>query len=194
SERSRRARQASHRASARHDAGDSLHRASHLAGRRQWQRPRGRPLPAEAIQSAGASRHRRRAGRNRIVSRVIRSRWVLTAVLIVIGLVPVGILAYLSTNMAADALRHRVDESMQGSAAMSALYINEELRGLAEVDESFANRPFFVRALASGDSTRYDHRQIKQTLLELSHVRRGIGTAFVADSDGRLLDIVPATP
>jgi len=128
------------------------------------------------------------------VSRVIRSRWVLTAVLIVIGLVPVGILAYLSTNMAADALRHRVDESMQGSAAMSALYINEELRGLAEVDESFANRPFLVQALADGEGTQYDHRQIRQTLLELSKVRRGIGTAFLADSNVRLVDIVPATP
>ena len=121
------------------------------------------------------------------MSRLIRSRWVLTAVLIVIGLVPVGILAYLSTNMAADALRHRVDESMQGSAAMSALYINEELRGLAEVDESFANRPFLVQALADGEGTQYDHRQIRQTLLELSKVRRGIGTAFLADSNGRLV-------
>jgi len=128
------------------------------------------------------------------VSRIARSRWALTALLIAIGLVPLGLLAYLSTNMAADAVRQRVDESLQGSAAMSALYINAELRGLSEVDESFANRPVLVEALADGDSTHYDHRKIHDTLEELSRVRRGIGTAFLADSRGRLLDIVPATP
>jgi signal transduction histidine kinase/DNA-binding response OmpR family regulator len=62
------------------------------------------------------------------------------------------------------------------------------------VDESFANRPFLVDALADGNATQYDHRRIRETLLELSHVRRGIGTAFVADSSGRLVDIVPETP
>jgi signal transduction histidine kinase/CheY-like chemotaxis protein len=126
--------------------------------------------------------------------RVFRSRWALTALLLVVGLVPLGLLAYLSTDLAADAMKDRVEESMEASAAMSALYINEELQGLIEVDEAFADRPYLVDALAGGDARRYDRPKIRATLEELARVRRGIGTTFIADTSGRLIDIVPETP
>jgi hypothetical protein len=126
--------------------------------------------------------------------RILRSRRRLVAVLLAGGLLPLALLAYLATDIATDAMGNRVRDNLQASATMSALYINEELRGLAEVDESFANRPALVNALANGDERRYDRAAIRRTLKELSRVRRGIGTAFLADADGRLVDIVPETP
>ena len=128
------------------------------------------------------------------MARFLRSRGAPMALVLALGLIPLGLLAYLATSMASDAMSGRVRESLQASAAMSGLYINEELRGLAEVDESLANRPFLIAALAGGDSSRYDRGAIRQTLEELSRVRRGIGTAFVTDTNGRLIDIVPETP
>jgi signal transduction histidine kinase/CheY-like chemotaxis protein len=128
------------------------------------------------------------------VTRLLHSRGALTALLLVIGLVPLGLLAYLSTDLAADAMKNRVEASMEASAAMSALYINEELQGLVEVDEAFADRPSLVTALAGGDARRYNRPNIRATLEELAHVRRGIGTAFIADTSGRLIEIVPETP
>jgi signal transduction histidine kinase/DNA-binding response OmpR family regulator len=126
--------------------------------------------------------------------RVDRARRLLVTILLAGGLLPLALLAYLSTDIAGDALGDRVRNNLQASATMGALYINEELRGLAEVDESFANRPALVNALADGDRRRYDRAAIRETLDELSRVRRGIGTAFLADADGRLVDIVPETP
>jgi signal transduction histidine kinase/DNA-binding response OmpR family regulator len=125
---------------------------------------------------------------------LLRSRGMLVAALLAAGLVPLALLAYFATSIATHAIRNHVEENMRASAAMSALYVNEELRGLAEVDESFADRPLFVRALSEGRRDHHDRAHIRQTLEELSQVRNGIGTAFLADTNGRLVGIVPETP
>jgi signal transduction histidine kinase/DNA-binding response OmpR family regulator len=128
------------------------------------------------------------------MKKLLRSRGTLVGALLAAGLVPLALLAYFATSIASHAMKEHAEESMRASAAMSALYVNEELRGLAEVDEAFADRPHLVRALADGEARRYDRAHIRQTLEELARVRRGIGTAFLADTNGRLVDVVPETP
>jgi len=122
------------------------------------------------------------------------SRWWLLATLLATGLIPLGLLSYFAVDLGGRAVDRRVKENLTTSASISALYFREELRGLAEVDTSFATRPSLVEALAGGDKSRYDRSFIRGTLEQLSRVRPGIGTAFLADSKGRLVDIVPATP
>jgi signal transduction histidine kinase len=97
-------------------------------------------------------------------------------------------------TIAEDAVRDRVRNDLRAHAAISALYIEEQLRGLSQVNTSFANRGPFVHALAAGDTREHDVRAVRRTLEELRRLRPGIGTAFLANADGTLIDIVPGTP
>ncbi len=120
-------------------------------------------------------------------------RSVLVSVFSVLTMGPLVLLAYFSVSLSSDAVRQRVRESLQVEATIAALYVRQEMQGLAEVTQSFARRPVLVRALRGGPR-RYDAAAIRRNLVEISRVRPGIGTAFVARPDGRLVDIVPPTP
>src|ERR1700752_469816 len=127
------------------------------------------------------------------VTRLLHSRRLLVALLLALGLVPLALLAYVSTHMASNAISDRVRENLASTATMSALYVNEELRGLAEVDQSFANRVVRTDTLDAALTPARERETITEPLTELSQVRQGIGTAFLADPSGRLVEIVPAT-
>ena len=127
------------------------------------------------------------------LGRFIHSRRALVGLFLALGLVPLALLAFVSVRIGSDAVERRLEQSLNASSAMAALYIGEELRGLRDVDTAFATRPSLIRALSGGPG-RYDHRFIRQTLRQLVGVRPGIGTAFIADDRGRLVAIVPATP
>ena len=120
-------------------------------------------------------------------------RRVMVPLFLVLSVGPLAMLAYFSVTLASEAVRHRVKDSLAAEASLSALYVREELQGLAEVNQSFARRPVLIRALAAGPG-RYDLTTVRRNLVELSRVRPGIGTTFLARPDGRLIDIVPPTP
>jgi signal transduction histidine kinase/CheY-like chemotaxis protein len=124
----------------------------------------------------------------------LASRRGVVALFLALGLAPLLLLAYLSVTASTRALDRRVRESLGLSASIGARYIGEELRGLAEVDAAFAGRPLLIRTLERNRLTGSDRRLIRQSLEQLSRVRSGIGTAFLADPRGRLIDIVPTTP
>jgi signal transduction histidine kinase/DNA-binding response OmpR family regulator len=103
----------------------------------------------------------------------------------------IALLAFFSVRLATNAVTDRVRDNLRSSSSLSALYVSEQLRGLAEVDAAFASRPSLMRALRPG---HYDRKFIRFTLNQLISVRPGIGTAFVADDRGTLVDILPPTP
>ncbi len=82
-------------------------------------------------------------------------RQVMVTLFLVLSVGPLALLAYFSVSLASEAVRHRVKDSLAAEASLSALYVREELQGLAEVDQSFARRPVLIRALAGvrGDMT-----------------------------------------
>ncbi|MEJ7787101.1 MAG: sensor domain-containing diguanylate cyclase [Solirubrobacteraceae bacterium] len=120
-------------------------------------------------------------------------RRAIVVLFLLLSLGPLALLAYFSVTLATDAVNERIRDSLRIEASISARYIQQEMQGLAEVNESFAHRPVLVRAMSGGPGN-YDTAQIRRNLRELSGVRSGIGTAFVARPDGRLIDIVPLTP
>ena len=126
--------------------------------------------------------------------RLGRSPAALVALFLVVGGGALAALAFFSITRSDAAVRKRVKESLASSTRIGGLYINAELEGLADVTFAFATRPLFIRALGGGDPGRYDRSGVRRTLNELARVRPGIGTAFVADPRGRLIDIVPPTP
>ena len=120
-------------------------------------------------------------------------RQAVVTLFLVFSLGPLVLLAYFSITLASDAVRHRVTESLRVEASIAALYVRQEMLGLAEVDQSFARRPILIDALSRGRG-HDDLAVVRSELVELSQVRAGIGTAFLARPDGRLIDIVPPTP
>jgi len=118
-------------------------------------------------------------------------RSVLVGVFALLSVGPLALLTYFSVTLSSDAVRHRVRESLSVEASIAAQYVRQELRGLAEVDQSFARRPVIVHALQRGPR-HYDRATIRRNLVELSHVRPGIGTAFlggIGETVGETLEL-----
>lgn len=115
--------------------------------------------------------------------------WRLTAVLVLLTLAPLALLSYLSLSLAGDAVEREVEKRLRGTTETTAEMVRAELAGLTALVESYADRPTLQSAIS-----RRDRDQIRFHLRELRSARPGIFTAFAADPDGRLLEIVPATP
>lgn len=113
----------------------------------------------------------------------------LVAVLVLLTLGPLALLTYFSLSLAGDAVEREVEKRLDATAATSAVTVREELAGLTDLVESFASRPTLRAAIAPDD-----RRLLSFHLGELQKARSGIFTAFAADLDGCLLEIVPETP
>ncbi|MBA2513934.1 MAG: response regulator, partial [Solirubrobacterales bacterium] len=98
-----------------------------------------------------------------------------------------------SLSISTDVVRELEKTRLRAEADTSATYFEREMAGLREIVDSYAIRPRLVRAL-SGRREATDTAIIRLNLSQLSRTRPGIGTAFVARNDGRLVDIVPSTP
>jgi signal transduction histidine kinase/DNA-binding response OmpR family regulator len=68
------------------------------------------------------------------------------------------------------------------------------MTGLAELVDSFAARPSLVAGTRDPIIGRADRRRISSSLQQLRSSHDGVYTAWVVRPDGRLIDIVPATP
>ena len=108
-------------------------------------------------------------------------------------LVPVAVLAWASTTLAARAVTHQVQSTVRSAAVSNADYVGKEMSGLTDVVQSYAARPFLRAALAGGPG-HYNLAAVRSQLEELRAGRPGIATTFLADDRGRLRAIVPATP
>jgi PAS domain S-box-containing protein len=106
--------------------------------------------------------------------------------------VPLALLAGLSSRLAADAVRREVETTLRSATSLSAVAVEHELQGLAELVDSYGTRPTLVAAML--DSDHLDREAIRFHLRELQEARPGIATAFAVRTDGRLIDIVPPTP
>jgi signal transduction histidine kinase len=122
-----------------------------------------------------------------------RLRWPFVALFLGLGLGSLALLASLSVHIAGSAMRAESTAKLEASATASALYINSELKGLVTVDNTLAKRPPLSRAVSDGRLSSADRGTIAETLRQLAGIE-GVGTAFLAWPDGRLIDVVPATP
>jgi signal transduction histidine kinase/DNA-binding response OmpR family regulator len=118
----------------------------------------------------------------------------LGAIFALVSIVPLGLLAYLSVSLASNAVEREVESRMTATAALSADVVRQELNGLTELVQSYAARPSLVAALQNDNRTPAETALLRRHLAELRSARSGIYTTFLAETDGTLLDIVPATP
>ena len=117
----------------------------------------------------------------------------LIAALVVLCLAPLGLLTWFSLSLSAEAVRGQVDARVQNTASASAVYVKEQMDGLAELVDSYARRPSMIRAMRQ-PGTRRNGAIIAFHLQELQRARKGIAVTFATVPGGRLLDIVPHTP
>jgi PAS domain S-box-containing protein len=112
----------------------------------------------------------------------------------VLSFVPLALLAFLTVRLASEALEQEVEARVRSTAEASGVAIQKEMQGLLEVVSSYAHRPTIIGALSTTQPGADDRARIAFHLRELRMVRPGIATAFLADRNGRLIDVVPATP
>jgi PAS domain S-box-containing protein len=108
-------------------------------------------------------------------------------------LAPLVLLTWLTLSLSAGAVRNQVDARVANTASASAVYVREQMDGLAELVGSYAQRPSLAAAMGQPPGRR-DARTIAFHLAELQRARKGIAVTFVTEPDGRLVDIVPRTP
>src|SRR5206468_12014282 len=90
----------------------------------------------------------------------------LMAVLVVLAMVPLGLLAYSTVRLSTGAVNKEVKARIRTSASLSAAALQKEIQGVADLVESYADRPTLVAALS--DAAQYDQSQIQFQLEELA--------------------------
>ena len=118
----------------------------------------------------------------------------IVALLAVLSVVPLALLTYWSVELATDAVRREVEARVSATASISARLVEREMASLSELVEAYAERPTLRKIAAEGANARYERSKIRLHLDGLQRGRPGIYTAFLADPQGRLVDIVPETP
>ena len=116
----------------------------------------------------------------------------LVAFLAVIALGPLLILDVAALRLSAGAARRQAERQVGAAASAAAVAVQQELQGLTGLVESFAERPTVKRVMAGPAATGTE--ELRSHLEELRSGRPGIDLVFVADAQGTLLEILPATP
>jgi signal transduction histidine kinase len=120
---------------------------------------------------------------NRLGRRSLR----LGLVAALIALVPLALLARLTTARAQDEVRDEVALRLRVTTAMSASLLAEQLAGYITLAEAEAGRARLVRAVGTGDPDRLDRAEMGRELSALSGSREGIAATGLLDVDGVLL-------
>ena len=113
------------------------------------------------------------------------------ALLTLAAMLPVGLLAVSSIELASQAVRRGVEQRMQSTAAVSAVFAEQTTDGLAALVQSYATRRALVsdvRAGAAGDA------EVLAQLGRLAASSFSLRGAFITDLSGTLTDVHPPTP
>ena len=103
-----------------------------------------------------------------------------------VALLPLVLLARLTMARAQDAVRDEVGVRLRVTTTMAASLLAEQLGGFVTLVEAEARRPRLVRAVAAGDPSRFDGREIGRELAALIASRDGLGGTGLFDLDGVL--------
>ena len=82
---------------------------------------------------------------------------------------------------------------VRATASVGATFVYERMHGLAELVDSYARRPTLIEAFGGNRNRKHDLQTMRRHLTDLAN-RDGVATAFLADHNGVLIEIVPETP
>jgi PAS domain S-box-containing protein len=111
-----------------------------------------------------------------------------------LGLLPLALLIYYSISVSSATVRREVKARIRAATTVSAELVEQEMRGVATLVDSYAGRPLLIEALTPTDGRPIDRGEIATHIKELRTARPGISVTFLADPAGKLIDIAPSTP
>ena len=118
----------------------------------------------------------------------------LLVVFALVSVLPLTLLTWTSIRLADHAVRREVEGNLRTTSAVSAVFVEQQLTGLAALVESYAERPTLIDALGDGNPQVFDAAAINTHLRALQSARLGIVGASLTGLDGRLVDVIPSTP
>jgi len=118
----------------------------------------------------------------------------LVAAFTVFALLPLGLLAESSLRLSQRAVESDARAAVRTTSTVSAELVQQRLNGIAQLVESYAQRQLLLGALGDGTLESYDDTAIRRHLGQLGALDPGLAAVFVADSTGRLSDVLPETP
>ncbi|MDP9403572.1 MAG: response regulator [Actinomycetota bacterium] len=121
------------------------------------------------------------------------SVWSLVTLFGLLSIVPLILLGYASVNLGERAVDRELERRVRATAMVSAALVEEQLRSLRGLVESFSRRPSLISSL-DGPAGAHDPAQLGLHMDQLQRSRPGVEAAFVSDPGGRLLQVAPATP
>jgi hypothetical protein len=116
------------------------------------------------------------------------------AVLALLAVLPLTALGYVTSTVAEDTLRGEVDARLRTTVTVSGGVIERELTAVADLVDAYAQRQLLAAPLSARERGAVTRVAITRHLEDFKEVREGLAGVFVADLEGRLIDVVPATP
>jgi signal transduction histidine kinase/DNA-binding response OmpR family regulator len=110
-----------------------------------------------------------------------------------VALLPLVLLAKLTTARAQHAVRDEVAARLRLTTALSASLLAEQLASFTTLVEADATRPRLVGAVADGDPARFDQAEIRRQLVALLASRKELAGTALVDLDG-VLRASPVAP
>ena len=123
-----------------------------------------------------------------------RTWWLVVLVVVLLGLAPLGAVAFLVEDRATEAVRREARTSLASSASLTALFVSEQLRGVEEVVVSYSRRVRLLEALTAPGGA--NQTELQRQLTELREARADVlNVAGVADLTGTMVgSTVPQPP
>jgi diguanylate cyclase (GGDEF)-like protein/PAS domain S-box-containing protein len=125
------------------------------------------------------------------VSRTLPSSVRNVVLLTMVALLPVGLLAASSIELASNQVTSDVNKQVQTTAAVSAVVIGQTTTNLLELVKSYATRPSLVAGVTAGAK---GNAAVEVNLMGLAQAVPGISATFIASLGGTSLATYPLEP
>lgn len=115
-----------------------------------------------------------------------RRQWVLSTAVVLLGVLPLAGVALLVEKRATAAVRNDARDSLMGTSKLTAGFLDEQLRGIKDITESYARRQLLLRALERPGGP--DTAELTRHLTELRDSRPDVlNVTGIADLSGVMI-------
>jgi signal transduction histidine kinase/CheY-like chemotaxis protein/HPt (histidine-containing phosphotransfer) domain-containing protein len=143
---------------------------------------------------AGTREERRRRDRRFIERLAALPLWRLVILFMLLGLLPLVLLIQYTISISSATVRREVRARIRAATTVTAELVEQEMRGVQTLVESYAQRPLLIEAMTTKSPGPADRELIADQVRELRIARPGISVTFLAKPDGRLVVAAPSTP
>ncbi|WP_326821115.1 hybrid sensor histidine kinase/response regulator [Streptosporangium sp. NBC_01756] len=119
----------------------------------------------------------------------LKGLFAVTALWILLGMLPLALLTSSSITLSEQAVRSEVRDRVETTASVSRVVVEQQMGSLKQLVGAFAQRPEVRQAVISGESAA--RLALSGYLKELAHMRGGISGVIVIGPDGDMIGAEP---